>query len=225
MISKSNFKFLKDLSKNNNRDWFAENKSKYEDAHQDSIHFADELLDKMNVIDDISTVSGKKSLYRIYRDVRFSKDKSPYKNYWSGGMARATTSLRGGYFFHLEPGNTFIAGGFFGPNKEDLKLIRDQIANDPHTLRSILDSDKVQNTFGKLRGSALKMAPFGFDKEHEAIELLRHKSFYLQHNFTDKEVHNPEFVDNVVDTFAELRPYFDYMSEILTTDLNGISLV
>src|SRR4249919_2829601 len=115
-ISKSNFDFLKDLSKNNNRDWFLKNKERYDEAHQNIISFADALLTEMRKHDNIETKSGKASLFRIYRDVRFSKDKSPYKTYWGGGFKRATKKLRGGYYFQIAPGDSLAAGGFFAPN-------------------------------------------------------------------------------------------------------------
>ena len=112
-IKASNFKFLKDLKKNNNRDWFTENKKRYQNEHEEIISFADALLTKMNEHDVIETPSGKKSLFRIYRDVRFSKDKSPYKTHWAGGFKRATAARRGGYYFHIQPGDqSFIGGGF-----------------------------------------------------------------------------------------------------------------
>jgi uncharacterized protein (TIGR02453 family) len=114
-LSPSNFEFLKLLKKNNNREWFAANKELFVKEQEQIIKFADALLLKMNKHDVIETASGKKSLYRIYRDTRFSKDKTPYKNNWAGGFKRATKQRRGGYYFHIEPGNSIAAGGFFAP--------------------------------------------------------------------------------------------------------------
>ena len=112
-IKPSNIQFLKALSENNNREWFTENKKHYEQEHADIVAFADALLAKMNEHDVIETPSGKKSLFRIYRDVRFSKDKSPYKTNWAGGFTRATAARRGGYYFHLQPdGESFIGGRY-----------------------------------------------------------------------------------------------------------------
>ena len=113
-IKQSNLDFLKKIKKNNNREWFTEHKDAYEQEREIVIEFADDLLSKIKKHDNIETVSGKKSLYRIYRDVRFSKDKTPYKTIWSGSFSRATKLLRGGYYFHIEPGNSFIGGGFWG---------------------------------------------------------------------------------------------------------------
>lgn len=225
IISDSTFEFLSDLGENNQRDWFQTNKPRYERAHQNVIAFADDLLAAMNQHDHIETPTGKKALYRIYRDVRFSKNKSPYKSHFAGGFRRATAALRGGYYFQLKPGATFVAGGFFGPNKDDLARIRQEIASDPDELREILAQPGIRDTFGALRGSQLKTAPKGYDRDHPGIELLRHKSFILQREFSDEEVLGDDFVELVNTTFMALRPWFDYMSDVLTTDANGISLL
>ncbi len=225
IIIKENLDFLKKLESNNNRDWFNENKSLYQAQHENIIAFADSLLGKMNEHDIIETPTGKKSLFRIYRDVRFSKDKSPYKTHWSGGFKRATKQLRGGYYFHIQPGNkSFVGGGFWGPNKEDLLRIREDIAMDDSELRSIITDKDFVDTFGQLDGEQLKSAPKGFDKEHPAIDLLRYKQFIIGKNFSDAEILKSDFVDKANETFKKMRPFFDYMSSVLTTDANGTPL-
>ena len=221
----SSIEFIRDLSKNNDRDWFNAHKDRYELAHDNMIAFADFLLDEMNKHDKIETPSGKKSLYRIYRDSRFSKDKTPYKKNFSGGFRRATSKLRGGYYFHIEPGNNYAAGGFFGPNPDDLKRIREDIDRNYTDWNKLLKSKTFIKTFGKLRGQQVLSAPRGYSKDHPAIDLLRYKQFILKHTFSDKEVKSPGFVKQLNQTFRDMRPFFDYMSEVLTTDLNGISLV
>lgn len=219
------FSFLNDLSKNNNREWFNENKQRYTDVHAQVIAFADELLKQMKTHDDIETVSGKKSLFRIYRDVRFSKDKSPYKNHFSGRIARAGKALRGGYYFHLEPDNVLIAGGFFEPNKDDLLRIRQEVAEDAGPLRSILNDAKFKDTFGALQGEQLKTAPKGFDKDHPDIDLINYKNFYVVSKFSNKDVLSKDFAKLMSDRFSILRPYLNYFSEVLTTDANGLPLI
>jgi uncharacterized protein (TIGR02453 family) len=221
-ISKDNISFLKKLGKNNDRDWFQENKAEYERQHEEMILFADELLGLMNQHDNIETISGKKSLNRIYRDVRFSKDKSPYKTHWGGGLKRATKQLRGGYYFHIQPGgNSFIGGGFWSPDKDDLLRIREEIATDASEMREIITSKDFVDTFGTLDGEQLKSAPKGFDKEHKDIDLLRYKQFIFGKNFSDEEVLAEDFAQVANETFKKMRPFFDLMSEILTTDSNG----
>lgn len=224
-VSSQSFRFLKKIAANNNRDWFLAHKAEYSEAYESMVLFADALLAKMNTHDRIETASGKKSLFRIYRDVRFSKDKSPYKTCWSGHFRRATKKLRGGYYYHIEPGNSYVMGGFFGPNADDMKRIRQDIDYNYAEWKKILAQPKIRKTFGTLTGEKLKTAPQGFSQDHPGIDLLRHKQFLLEHRFTDKEVLAPGFVQNLSDTMKKFRPFFDYMSELLTTDANGISLL
>jgi len=219
------FEFLNALNKNNNRPWFQANKTQYDIAHQHIIAFAEALLSELRKYDDIETISGKKSLFRIYRDVRFSKEKAPYKVSWSGSFRRASKSRRGGYYFHIEPGNTFIAGGFFGPNPEDLKQIRKHIDQDDAPLRKVLEDHEKKAFFGSLEGEQVKTAPKGFPIDHHAIDLLRYKQFIMKHQFSDKDVLHGDFHKNMAFGFSGLLPFFDVMSEYLITDLNGISLL
>ncbi|MET6996794.1 DUF2461 domain-containing protein [Chitinophaga defluvii] len=220
-IHQSGFDFLNNLKANNNRDWFNTNKTVYQDEQQLIITFADALLENLRSHDLIATLSGKQSLYRIYRDTRFSHDKTPYKTHWSGSFTRATKSRRGGYYFQIEPGNTFVAGGFWAPVPADMKLIRDDIAFDAAPLRKILNSKSFKSRFGELKGEQLKTAPKGFGADHEAIDLLRYKQYLLIKHFSDKEVLSKDFLQEMSLTFKEMRPFFDYMSEVLTTDING----
>lgn len=224
-LAKSNFQFLSTLEQNNHRDWFNENKKWYQQEHQNTIELADELLERLSEHDQISTPSGKKSLMRIYRDVRFSKDKSPYKPRWAGGFGRVKPQLRGGYYFQLKPGGSIVGGGFFNPNSDDIKLIREHIAQDDEPLRSVIESAGFKEVFGTLQGEQVKTAPKGFDKAHPAIDLLRYKSMYAFHEFTDEEVLAPDFAEKAVGVWMAIRPFFDVMTEILTTDLNGLSLI
>lgn len=223
-IPGSGFNFLKKLKKNNNREWFNAHKADYQKEHGQIEIFADALLQQLNKHDVIETPSGKKSVHRIYRDIRFSADKTPYKTNFSGNFRRATKYRRGGYYFHLEPGNSIIAGGFWGPNTHDLKRIRDEIAFDAAPLRKILKSRTFVTTFETLKGEQLKSAPRGFDAGHEALDLLRYKQFLLIRRFSDEEVLSPDFLHAASQTFKNMRPFFDYMSEVLTTDVNGIEI-
>jgi uncharacterized protein (TIGR02453 family) len=225
IINESNFAFLKLVAKNNSRDWFNRHKEKYLQELVQMENFAEALLFELNKKDVIETPNGKKSLHRIYRDTRFSKIKTPYKTNWSGSYKRATKKRRGGYYFHIESGNNFVAGGFWGPNPEDLKRIRDDIAFDDKPLRKILDGKDFKQTFGKLTGEQIKTRPKGFDANHPAIDLLRYKQFILIKRFSNEEVLQKDFVKKAAQTFYAMRPFLDYMSEVLTTDLNGLSNV
>ena len=224
MIHRSGFDYLQKLKKNNHRDWFNDNKATYQKELEQVELFAEALLRELNKHDEIETPSGKKSLHRIYRDIRFSNDKTPYKTNWSGNFKRATKYRRGGYYFHLEPGNSYLAGGFWAPNAPDIKRVRDEIAFDAAPLRKILKSKTFTNTFGALQGEQLKTAPKGFDAGHEAIDLLRYKQFLLIRRFSDKEVLGEGFLNEANATYRNMRPFFDYLSEVLTTDTNGLEL-
>ena len=222
IIPPSGIAFLKSLKNNNNREWFNNNKDTFlEEQHFIEI-FADALLAVLNSHDMIETVSGKKSLHRIYRDTRFSNNKTPYKTNWSGSFKRATHLRRGGYYYHIEPGNSFIAGGFWGPSPQDLKRIRDDIAFDAAPLRKIIKSKLFISYFGKLQGEQLKTTPKGFDAANDAIDLLRYKQFLVIRRFTDKEVLHETFFEEARKTFKSMRPFFDYMSEVLSTGINGV---
>jgi len=219
------FDFLNDLKTNNDRDWFAEHKDQYTKAQEGALLFADDVLKGMYPVDNIETPSAKKCLHRIYRDTRFSKDKTPYKNNFSGSLKRATPALRGGYYFHLQPGHSFVAGGFWGPNSADLLHIRQHLAADATELRKVMRSKAFQSHFGELLGDGVKTAPRGFSIEHSNIDLLRKKQFIVRQDFTDKEVHSADFSVKVVEGFKAMRPFFNVMSDVLTTNLNGESVL
>ena len=223
-VSPKVFDFLTKLKENNNRPWFNEHKSLYQEAYAEMVEVAEELIRKMGMHDVLEPMTGKQSLFRIYRDVRFSKDKSPYKLHLSGRMKRASKLRRGGYYFHIEPGASFIGGGFWGPNSNDLKRIRQEIAMDAEPLRAIIADPNFINTFGELKGDRVKTAPKGYQKDHPNIDLLRYKQFLLARNFSDEEVLSPDFVDQMNESFRHMRPFFDYMSDVLTTDANGVPL-
>ncbi|WP_175633523.1 DUF2461 domain-containing protein [Pedobacter ghigonis] len=220
-IPASSIEFLTQLKANNTREWFNAHKEEFIAQQTYIEEFASALLDVLNLTDVIETQSGKKSLYRIYRDTRFSKDKTPYKSHWSGSFKRASKQRRGGYYFHIEAGNSFVAGGFWAPSPTDIKLIREDIAFDGTPLRKIIGSKEFVNNFGTLKGEQLATAPKGFAKDDPEIDLLRYKQFLLVRKFDDKEVLDPGFLQHAGQTFAAMRPFFDYMSAVLTGDANG----
>lgn len=224
IIPQSSFDFLKKLKKHNNRDWFNEHKEEFITEQNHIEKFADALLIELNAHDVIETKTGKKCLHRIYRDIRFSKEKIPYKTNWSASFKRAGKERRGGCYIHIETGNSFVAGGFWSPSPEDLKRIRDDFAFDDKPIRKILKSKTFVSTFGTMQGEQLKTTPKGFDVENMAIDLLRYKQFLIIRKFTDKEVLDKNFLKEANQTFKNMRPFFDYMSEVLTTDINGIEI-
>lgn len=221
VIKPSTFNFLKNLAKHNNREWFNANKQEYVLAKENAELFVDALIQKMNVHDQIETPTGRKSLYRIYNDVRFSEDKTPYNPRFAGYMRRVKPMNRGGYYFWIKPGGTRIGCGFGHPNSEDLLRIRKDIDYNHADWFKLIRSKPIQHTFGAMKGEQVKTAPRGFPKDHEAIELLRYKQYWFECAFTDKEVLAPDFLNKMDKTYKVIRPFFDYMSEVLTTDTNG----
>ena len=221
-ISKSALDFFKKLEKNNNRNWFNEHKKEFKTIEAQTKQTYQELSDLLNTHDDID----KFKMFRIYRDVRFSKNKLPYKTHFGGSFHRKKPELRGGYYLHIQPNNeSFIATGFWQPNKEDLLRIRKELEQDDSEMREIINNNKFKRIWGDLVGDEVKTAPKGFSKEHKSIDLIRKKQFIFSKKFSDKEVLAPNFIKSVDEYFREIRPYFNYMSDVLTTDLNGQSLL
>jgi uncharacterized protein (TIGR02453 family) len=224
-IEAATLDFLRDLRRNNNRDWFGTHKNRYLAARTNMEEFVTALLARMQEIDVIETPSAKKSLFRIYRDIRFSKDKTPYKINMGGSLRRAGAERRGGYYYSIQPGGeSVIGGGFYGPAREDLLRIRQEIAADAQPLRDILADPRFREFYGELTGDRLKTAPKGFDRDHPDIDLLRYKHFIAMRKCGDAEVTAPDYLDRIVDGWQRLRPFFDYMSVVLTTDENGVPL-
>lgn len=222
MIPENTFTFLNDLAKNNNRDWFNDHKKEFKTIETGIKKAYNELGILMSSHDSIEKIK----VFRIYRDVRFSKNKQPYKTHFGGSFKRLKPQLRGGYYLHIQPNNeSFIATGFWEPNKDDLHRIRKEFEMDDSEIRDILSNKAFKETWGDVVGEELKTAPKGFDKEHPAIDLIRKKQYIFTKSFSDQEVIEADFLENVNHSFKLVRPYFDYMSDVLTTNLNGESLL
>ena len=220
MLQKSTLEFLTQLKENNNREWFTENKKRFDSEQKTTKTFFTQILTDLEKIDSIE----KMQMHRIYRDIRFSKDKTPYKNHFSVSFDRTKPLLRGGMYLHIENDASFVGGGFWEPNNEDLFRIRKEIELDASDLKEIITDKTFVSYFGTLEGEELKTAPKGFDKTHPDIELIRKKQFVIRRKFSNKEVLAPNFQEEVLATFKAMRPFFDYMSDVLSTDLNGESI-
>lgn len=222
-VPKEAFSFFKKLEKNNNRDWFNEHKPEFKAMEKDVKAVYNSIFENLNVHDEID----KMKLFRIYRDVRFSKNKLPYKTYFGGSFNRVKPRLRGGYYLHIQPNNeSFIATGFWEPAKEDLLRIRKEFEMDDSEIRDILDNKTFNSVWGNsFIGDEVKSAPRGFSKDHKAIDLIKKKQYIFTKKYTDKEVLDTNFLNEVDNAFKAIRPFFDYMSDVLTTDLNGVSMI
>ena len=220
MLQKSTLEFLTQLKENNNREWFTENKKRFDSEQKTTKTFFTQILTDLEKIDSIE----KMQMHRIYRDIRFSKDKTPYKNHFSVSFDRTKPLLRGGMYLHIENDASFVGGGFWEPNNEDLFRIRKEIELDASDLKEIITDKTFVSFLGTLEGEELKTAPKGFDKTHPDIELIRKKQFVIRRKFSNKEVLASNFQEEVLATFKAMRPFFDYMSDVLSTDLNGESI-
>ncbi|QDO94989.1 DUF2461 domain-containing protein [Formosa sediminum] len=222
MISKNILDFLNALEKNNDRVWFQDHKTEFKAVEQDMKAVYNELFTLLKTHDEVDAVK----MFRIYRDVRFSKNKIPYKTHFGGTIHRVKPKLRGGYYLQIKPNNeSFIATGFWDPNKEDLLRIRKEFEVDAEEVRTIILNPDFKSVWGTIEGEELKTAPKGFDKNHPDIDLIRKKQFIFSKKFTDQEVLAPDFLEHVNTAFKAVRPFFNYMSDVLTTNINGESLI
>ena len=221
MMTKSTLEFLNQLKENNNRDWFAEHKKAFETEQKLAKTFFTSVGDQLGKIDSIERIQ----IFRIYRDVRFSKNKTPYKTHFGVSFHRKKPNLRGSYYMHLAPQNSFIASGFWNPNPMDLLRIRKDLEMDAQELRDVITDFTFKKVWGELQGDLVKTSPKGFNIDHPNIDLIRHKQFLFIKRFDDKSVLSSDFQKEVIKSFTAIRPFFDLMTNVLTTDLNGVSIL
>ena len=213
--------FYKELSENNTREWFEPQKKRFKSLELEIKQYAEEIKNILNETDEIEHAK----IFRIYRDVRFSKNKTPFKTHFGISFHRKKPDLRGGYYIHISPGNSFIATGFWNPDKDDLYRIRKEMEVEAKEFREIISKDDFKFHWGNLQGEEVKTAPKGFSKEHPDIDIIRKKQFLFIKKFTDKDVLARNFSEQIITNFKAIRPFFDHMTSILTTDLNGVSLL
>ncbi len=220
MLQPATLSFLKALKKNNNREWFEKNRSKYEDAKQDFETFVTAVLDKMRAIDpSIADLKTKDCVFRINRDVRFSKNKAPYKTnmamYISKGGKKTNNA---GYYLHCEPGSAFIAGGMWMPMAPELKLVRQEIDYNWDEFKKLLAAKKFKATFSDLEKTAetsLVRPPKGYDETNAAIEYLKLKSFIASTKLDDTDFTSKDLAKKVVAHFETIKPLIDFLNRAL----------
>ncbi|QSW87582.1 DUF2461 domain-containing protein [Flavobacterium endoglycinae] len=223
MLAKESLQFLDDLKKNNNREWFQENKKRYEVFKKDYHQLVSDFLDVMKPLDpSLDFLEVKNCTFRINRDIRFSKDKSPYKSHLGVWMsAGAKGANRSGYYVHIEKGASFIAGGFYSPEAEDLKKVRKEIAFFYDDLQEILNDKNFKKEFGSLdinENNSLKSMPRGYEKDHPAIEFLKLKSFTATQVYDISEVTKKDFVKKTSEKLIALKPLNEFINRALDTD-------
>lgn len=223
MLSKETLQFLDDLKTNNNRDWFLENKKRYEIFKKDYQQLASDLLDALKPLDSsLEMQEVKNCTFRINRDIRFSKDKTPYKSHLGFWFSSGTKGQnRSGYYIHLEKGASFIAGGLYCPEANDLKKMRKEIAYFHDDLEAILEEKKFKNEFNDFdrnEKNTLKNPPRGYEKDHPAIELLKLKSFETSQKIDISSVTKNDFVTVMTQKLIALKPLNDFINRALTSE-------
>jgi uncharacterized protein (TIGR02453 family) len=223
MLTKESLQFLDDLKKNNNRDWFQDNKKRYEIFKKDYHQLVSDFLDAMKPLDpSLELLEVKNCTFRINRDIRFSKDKSPYKAHlgvWLSSGAKGAN--RSGYYIHIEKGASFIAGGFYSPDADQLKKVRKEIAFFHDDLEAILADKNFKKEFGGFdinESNSLKSMPRGYEKDHPAIEFLKLKSFTTSQKFDIAEVTQKDFVKKMSQKLITLKPLNEFINRALDTD-------
>jgi len=218
MLTTRTFKFLSDLKKNNNREWFQENRHRYEAAKLEFEVFIETLIPLIARFDkETENLKAKKCIFRIYRDIRFSKNKSPYKSnlgaYIKSGHSRPEIQADAGYYIHIEPAHSILAGGAYNPSKEWLIAIRREIDYNASSFKKIIHAPRFKKYFGALEGDQLIRPPKGYEAFHPEIKWLKHKSLIAVHHLSDRQVQDKKFVGHCAEVFKALYPLNTFLNE------------
>ncbi len=215
MIAPATLQFLTELKVNNNRDWFNDNKSRYQDAQKNLEAVVAQIIEGLED-EELTDIKPKSCLFRIYRDVRFSKDKSPYKTNMGAHIVKGgKKSGNAGYYMHIQPGELFFGGGMYGPPSKVLAKIRQEIDYNPDSFKKIIFSEEFKAHFGELEGSKLKTAPKGYPKDHPEIALLRFKDFLATKRLDDTVATSSDYVPLAIATFKAMKPLNDFLNQAL----------
>lgn len=213
MDFKSLLAFLKNLEKNNNKDWFDANRKTYEDIRKQWLAFTADAIEVVGKFDkDVAMLEPKSCIFRINRDIRFSKNKSPYKNNF--GMSLSKGGKRDdfcGYYLHIQPGASFIAGGSYMPMPEKLAAIRQEIDYNAKEFVDIITHKSFKANFGTLGGETLQRPPKGYEADNPMIQFIKHKSFIAEYKLSDKDLLDPDFSKKMVDLFKAMNPLNEFL--------------
>lgn len=223
MIDKTTLSFLKDLKKNNTKEWFDENRKRYEAERKKFISFTEELIKMISKFDpSVADVDPKSAIFRINRDIRFSADKSPYKSNFGVSISKGgKRSSYCGYYLHVEPGGIFAGGGQYAPSPEGLKAVRDEIYFNLPEFEKILKNKAFLAEFKGLDEiEKLKTAPKGYEKDHPSIPYLTHKHFVVSRAFSDADVTSPDFMKKLESLFKAQKPFVDFMNRAVDNQSN-----
>ncbi len=221
MIQSSTIKFLKDLKKNNNKPWFDKNRKRYEDAKADFLQFIQAVIDSYSKKDKTLTgIKAKDCMFRINRDIRFSKDKSPYKTNFGASINKGGRKAfnSAGYYFHLEPGQLFLGGGIYQPMPAELNKVRQEVDYCFKEFKKIINSKKFKSVYGDLDKSKeflLSRVPKGYEADNPAAEYLKLKSYLAITQLNDKEVTSKNLLKKTTVAFESLKPMIDFLNRAL----------
>ena len=217
MDIKRTYSFLNKLKKNNTKEWFDKNRDEYQEIKKEFELFVTALIKEISSFDEsVKNVEAKKAIFRINRDIRFSPDKSPYKtNIGASINSGGKNSGKAGYYIHIEPKNTFIAGGVYMPEGTQLALIREGIDYEGDKLKKIVSSKNFKSMFGDMHGERVKTTPKGYKPDHQHIELLKHKSFLAWHKIEDEEAFAKSQVKYAAKVIKEIKPLNDFLNKAM----------
>lgn len=215
MISHNTISFLKELKENNSKEWFDINRDRYQEARKEFIAQMNKLIEIVQHIDPtVGQIEPKNTIFRINRDIRFSKDKNPYKTNFGGVIAKGGTrkSPYGCYYFHLEPGMSFIGGGIYMPEPKILKTVREDIYGRPEEFKKIINNKNFKDIFGELYGDKLIRPPKGFPSDFPDIDLLKYKNYTVLHNVSDEIILSNDFEKHASELFKKLLPLNNFIN-------------
>ena len=209
--------FLQDLSRNNNKEWFHANRNRYEESRDTMLFITEVLINEIRKFDpEISVMNPKDCMFRIFRDVRFSNDKRPYKTNFGIFIAKGgRKSMHAGYYLHIEPGSSFVGGGIYMPPAEPLKEIRNYLASHGDEFLELINGKDFRAIYPEMHNHRLKTAPKGFPKDHPHIDLLRYKSIVFSTNLENDLITSENFIEFVVNAFRQLQPINEVINHIL----------
>jgi uncharacterized protein (TIGR02453 family) len=215
MINPETLAFLSDLKMNNNKEWFDANRDRYQAVRNGFVDFLEGVIERIGKFDPgISGLDPRKCMFRINRDIRFSKNKAPYKTNFGASITEGgRASVFSGYYIHIEPGSIFAGGGLYHPDSASLAKVRNHIHHEPDGLLSILKGKAFSNIYGGLQGDSLKTAPRDFDKDHPHIDLIRRKDFYVMREYGDAAAIAPDFAEKISGDFQVLYPLVRYFNK------------
>jgi uncharacterized protein (TIGR02453 family) len=210
IISKETFSFLNKIKLNNNKPWFEKNRSLYEKARAEYLAFMINLVEGIRKIESIPEKEPAKYIHRIYRDIRFSKDKTPYKSHFSSIIQRGPESQKCPLYIHIQPGKSMVGGGIWDPSTETLKKIRQEIDYNSAGLKKIINAKEFIKQFGEISGDKLSRPPKGYEADNPNIEFLKFKQLYIQRSLDDDLVLSKHLIPEILKSYKAALPFFTF---------------